>query len=202
MVDERELEELVRFHGHMCVGLAIGIRAAEAALRLLGTDAAGKNLIVAVETDTCSVDAIQELTGATFGNGKLHYRAYAKNAYTFWRSGRANGLRIVSRPEDRDAAMPGFWDTFEKVQTGNATDEQRADFFAYQQERSRYILDAPEDELFHVEEIADLAPVRPLITAPVVCGRCGEATMRVQELEGTVVCASCAQHRGRMIGAK
>jgi formylmethanofuran dehydrogenase subunit E len=186
----------------MCAGLAIGIRAAESALAVLGADAAGNDLIVAVETDTCSVDAIQALTGATFGNGKLYYRDYAKNAYTFWRSGRAKGLRIVALPDDTDAAMPGFWEIFEKVQKGTATAEERAEFFAFQQERSQRILEADEDELFRIEEVADLPPARPLISAPVVCERCGEATMRPQEQAGTVVCVSCGQRAGQMIGAR
>lgn len=201
-MDEQALQELVRFHGHMCAGLAIGIRAAASAFRVLGEDAAPNDLIVAVETNTCSVDAIQALTGATFGNGKLYYRDYAKNAYTFWRSDRPNGLRVVALPDDADATMPGFWEIFEKIQKGTATDEERADFFAFQQERSQRILEAAEDELFDVEEVPDLPPVRPLITRPVLCGQCGEASMRMQERTGTLVCGSCAQQHGQMIGAR
>jgi len=184
----------------MCAGLAIGIRAAESALGVLGEDAAPNDLIVAVETHTCSVDAIQALTGATFGNGKLYFRDYAKNAYSFWRSGRPDGLRVVALPDDTDATMPGFWEIFEKVQKGTATDEERADFFAFQQERSQRILQAAEDELFDIETVAELAPVRSLITAPVLCGQCGEVSMRVHERAGAMVCVACAQNRGQMIG--
>lgn len=202
MVNEQVLEQLVRFHGHMCAGLALGVRAAEAALRVLGEDAAPDDLIVAVETNTCSVDAIQALTGATFGNGKLHYRDYAKNAYTFWRSGRRNGVRVAALPDDRRATAPGFWDTFERIQRGTATAEERAEFFVLQQERSQRILGVPEDELFDVEEVPDLPPVRPLITRPVLCSQCEEPAMRVEEHSGTWVCGACAQRRGLTTGSR
>lgn len=202
MVNEQVLQQLVRFHGHMCAGLALGVRGTEAALRVLGEDAAPNDLIVAVETNTCSVDAIQALTGATFGNGKLHYRDYAKNAYTFWRSGRRDGVRVVALPDDRQATVVGFWDTFERIQRGTATAEERAEFFVLQQQRSQRVLEAAEDELFDVEEVRDLPPARPLITRPVLCGRCEEPTMRVQEHSGAYVCRACAQRRGLTTGSR
>ncbi len=205
MVDERVLEESTRFHGHMCAGLALGLRASQMALRILGTGPARNDLIVAVETDTCSVDAVQMLTGCTFGNGKLYFRDHAKSAYTFWRADRETALRIVALPDGPIAGGPGFWGTFEKVQRGTATVEERASFFADQQERSRRILEAPDDELFKVEEVAEMQPARPLVTTPVVCDGCGEATMahRAQEhTGGTILCVSCGQHRINLIGSR
>ena len=56
-----------RFHSHMCPGLAIGIRAAEIALREVGPRAANEGVVAIVETDMCGVDAIQFLTGCTLG---------------------------------------------------------------------------------------------------------------------------------------
>lgn len=55
----------------MCAGLALGLRASQLALRILGTDPERNDLIVAVETDTCSVDAIQTGTACTFGNAEM-----------------------------------------------------------------------------------------------------------------------------------
>lgn len=204
-MDERVLEESTRFHGHMCAGLALGLRASQLALRILGTDPERNDLIVAVETDTCSVDAIQTGTGCTLGNGKLYFRDHAKSAYTFWLAGRETALRIVALPERPSADDPGFWETFEKVQRGTATRDERRTFFADQEERSRHILDAPDDELFKVEEVAEMQPARPLVTRPVVCDGCGEATMahRAQEQTGgTVLCVACGQRRVNLIGSR
>jgi hypothetical protein len=36
-----------------------------------------------VENDSCAVDAVQVMTGCTFGKGNLIFRDYGKQAYTF-----------------------------------------------------------------------------------------------------------------------
>jgi formylmethanofuran dehydrogenase subunit E len=73
----------VEFHGHECPGLAIGFRAALLALDLLGVKGQQEEEIVAlVETDSCAADAIQVLTGCTFGKGNLLYKDFGKMALT------------------------------------------------------------------------------------------------------------------------
>jgi formylmethanofuran dehydrogenase subunit E len=77
------IEQTIRFHGHSCPGLAIGMRAAEILLEKFG-HAADEEV---VETDMCAVDAVQFLTGCTFGSekvtsstwitGKLHFHFIA-----------------------------------------------------------------------------------------------------------------------------
>lgn len=189
VVDQAQLDEAVRFHGHMCAGLALGARAAEIALRELG--AAPGELVAAIETHTCSADAIQELTGCTLGNGKLFFRDYAKNAYTFWAAdGRA--LRLVARP---DPARPeGFWESFTRVQAGTADEDDMRAFFADQQEWSARILQAPDEELFSIESVEQPPPSRPMVSAPVVCEACGEATMGgwARQRDGRMLCVPCA----------
>jgi hypothetical protein len=59
------------FHGHLCAGLTIGIRAAQVALREIGPHSADEEVVAVVETDMCAVDATQVLTGCTFGKGNL-----------------------------------------------------------------------------------------------------------------------------------
>jgi len=200
LVDERALPELISFHGHLCAGLALGVRACEVARRVLGPDREGAELIVAVETDTCSVDAIQQLTGCTLGNGKLHVLDHAKSAYTFWQTGRPTAVRVVARPDDPHEGPHGFWGIFDKVQSGTATDQERAQFFELQRERSQHILAAPDEELFAVAEVTEAPPTRPRITRSVRCQHCGEPTgaHRTQALAGAVVCVPCAQRPGPM----
>lgn len=45
------IEQAVEFHGHMCPGLAVGIRAAELALREIGPHSSDEEIIAIVETD-------------------------------------------------------------------------------------------------------------------------------------------------------
>lgn len=192
MIDRDAFREMVRFHGHMCAGLAIGARAAEIGLRELAAEPG--DVVAAVETHTCSVDAIQALTGCTLGNGKLFYLDHAKNAYTFWgRDGVA--VRIVALPDQRPQ---DFWEGFARVQSGQASDEELTQFRAFQQEWSNAILEAPQEQLFRVEHIQEAPPARPPISAPVVCQRCGEATMSAwaREVDGRTLCPPCAARVG------
>ena len=90
------LEAAIAFHGHLCPGLAIGIRAAELAQCELDNPS-DDEIVAVVETDMCGVDAIQFLTGATLGKGNLIHRDYGKMAFSFFC--RDTGKR--SRSEER-----------------------------------------------------------------------------------------------------
>jgi formylmethanofuran dehydrogenase subunit E len=59
ILTEDIIRQAVAFHGHMCPGLAIGIRAAEVALRDIGPHAHDEEVVAVVETDMCGVDGIQ-----------------------------------------------------------------------------------------------------------------------------------------------
>ena len=60
----------IEFHGHTCPGLAIGFRAARTLMERLGVKKApDEELVAIVETDACGADAIQVMTGCTFGKG-------------------------------------------------------------------------------------------------------------------------------------
>jgi formylmethanofuran dehydrogenase subunit E len=98
-INEEMVEKTVAFHGHMCPGLAVGIRAAEVALREIGPHAQDEEVVAVVETDMCGVDAIQFLTGCTFGKGNLIHLDHGKNTFTFYRRSDGKGIRVVSRPE-------------------------------------------------------------------------------------------------------
>lgn len=61
-------EKAVEFHGHECPGLAIGVRAVEAAKVKMGIHFSQDEEIVCVtENDACGVDAIQVLAGCSLG---------------------------------------------------------------------------------------------------------------------------------------
>ena len=51
MVDAGTVKRAADFHGHMCPGLAIGLRAAEIALREIGPHAKDEEIVAVVETD-------------------------------------------------------------------------------------------------------------------------------------------------------
>jgi formylmethanofuran dehydrogenase subunit E len=107
-VPRDRIDQVVRFHGHMCPGLAIGIRAAEVALREIGPHAEDEEVVAVVETDMCAVDAVQYLVGCTFGKGNLVHKDYGKNAFTFIRRSDAKAIRLVTRSTGWAAGSPGL----------------------------------------------------------------------------------------------
>ena len=68
---EKDLELLwqkaAAFHGHVCPGLAIGFKACEAAMKVMGvTGSKDEELVCITENDACGVDAIQAVLGCAF----------------------------------------------------------------------------------------------------------------------------------------
>jgi formylmethanofuran dehydrogenase subunit E len=192
MIDEQTLARVVEFHGHMCPGLAMGVQAAQIALREIGPHAKDEEVVAVVETDMCAVDAIQFLTGCTFGKGNLIHRDWGKNAYSFYRRSDGRAVRIVGRPDawQRD---PEHQELFAKVRTGMASEEERARFGELHQGQSRKVLERDPDSLFTFSEIAGPPPRKARIHATVTCARCGEGVMetRVHLLDGRELCAPC-----------
>ncbi len=206
MIDEDTIERIVDFHGHMCRGLATGIRAAEIALAEIGPHAGDEEVVAIVETDMCAIDAIQFLTGCTFGKGNLIHRDYGKNAYTFLRRSDGKAVRVVGRAQHATAKVPGWGPLMRKMQQGFATDDDRKEFAAMQREHSRAVLDAPIDELFDVREVQMEPPRVARGFVSIDCQSCGEATMetRIRRIDGQELCPPCfdGQLSGtRLIGA-
>ena len=192
MVPQPVLDRIIDFHGHLCAGLAMGVRAAEVALEEIGAHSADEEVVAIVETDMCGVDAIQFLTGCTFGKGNLVHRDYGKNAYTFIRRSDGKAIRLSPTPGSavRD---PGWFDLFARIRSGSATAEDRQRFRKMQAERSQQVLDAPLEELYEVREVRVEAPPHARVLVSVNCAACGEPTMetRITRLDGRDLCRPC-----------
>ncbi|HXH88169.1 MAG TPA: FmdE family protein [Gaiellaceae bacterium] len=186
------VERIVDFHGHMCPGLALGIQAARIALREIGAHAQDEEVVATVETDMCAVDAIQFLTGCTFGKGNLVHRDLGKNAYTFWRRSDGKAIRVSGKPGVR-RRDPEHQDLFEKLGSGNATPVERDRLWELHHERSAVILAMQPEELFTVVPVDDAPPRKARVHVSVECESCREETMetRVRLLRGKRLCPDC-----------
>jgi len=187
------VEDVAGFHGHMCPGLAMGIRASEVALREVGPHSPDEEVVALTETNMCAVDAIQYLTGCTFGKGNLIHLDYGKNAYTFIRRSDGKALRVSTRPGAFDRS-PEYSELSARVREGSATQEEQARFEELRKDRIEAILQAPEEELYLVEKLEGVeVPPMARIHNSVACAGCGEPTMetRVRELEGRKLCPAC-----------
>ena len=167
MIDEETLDRVVEFHGHMCPGLAMGIQAAQIALREIGPHAKDEEVVAVVETDMCGVDAIQFLTGCTFGKGNLIHRDFGKNAYSFFRRSDGRAVRISVRPDawQRD---PEHQALFAKVRARSATDEERRRFQELHASQSQKVLALDPDASTRSRISRLRRPARPVST-PASC---------------------------------
>lgn len=67
-----DYKNIVEFHGHECPGLAMGYRMASAAMNALNSiHSEDEEIVAIVENNACGVDALQCVTGCTFGKGNL-----------------------------------------------------------------------------------------------------------------------------------
>ena len=189
------IEQVRAFHGHLCPGLTIGVRAAQIALREIGPHAADEEVVAIVETDMCAVDAIQLLTGCTFGKGNLIHRDYGKNAFTFIRRSDGRAIRISSRPDGGPPDSPERQALGQKVRAGTASAAEQQRYQELHEARALAVLTLPEEQLFTVEKVQTPAPRPARVHTSVACDQCGELAMetRIRRFEGRHLCIPCFQ---------
>jgi formylmethanofuran dehydrogenase subunit E len=104
------LETSAAAHGHLCPGQVVGVRMAMLGCRLIGLDEPSrrdqiKKLIVYVEMDRCTADAVAHVTGVKLGRRSLKFADYGIMAATFLNLATGKAFRVVSTEEARDLAM-------------------------------------------------------------------------------------------------
>jgi len=189
----RDFKQCVKFHGHLCPGLAIGFRAAQILMERLGVRRApDEELVAIVETDACGTDAIQVMTGCTFGKGNFIFRDYGKNAFSLVGRKRKRGVRVCLRL-NKFKTDPDFFSLFEKVQNNEATPIELERFRQLQMERTKKILDADPESLFKIEEISPEIPPKARVIESGICDFCGEPTKMdlLRQRNGQQICILC-----------
>lgn len=191
-IDDDTIARIVDFHGHMCPGLAMGVQASRIALERIGPHASDEEVVAIVETDMCAVDAVQFLTGCTFGKGNLRHADWGKNAFTFFRRSDGKALRVSVRP-DTAVRDPEHQELFALVAAGTATDDQRGRFRDLHASRSKGILDGEPEDFYLVEEFLGIAPAKARIHSSITCAECGEGAMetRIRRMGGRELCQPC-----------
>ena len=170
--------EAGKFHGDICHGISIGTRMTMSGLKRIGiSDPKGadrKKLMVFVEIDRCTTDAIMALTGCRPGKRTMKIRDYGKMAATFINLETSKAARVVIKktPDSSD---------------GN--NEEKPDFAK-----------APEEEIFVITDVEvtlrpEDMPGKPLRRIP--CSRCGEIIMDGREIEhhNEFLCKPCFNNK-------
>lgn len=188
---KQRIEDVISFHGHSCPGLAIGIRASELAMRELG-NIESHQMVAVSETDMCGVDAIQFLTGCTYGKGNFIHRDYGKMAFSFFDRVSGHGIRALLKPE----ARAGAGKQLDALMVGNEhsmSDAHRQRIVQLKLELQQQIMNLTLDELFEVTPLNAGMPRPAQIMKSIVCEHCGESVMesRIRRFSGKFLCIPC-----------
>lgn len=195
IIETDDFKRCAEFHGHICPGLAIGYKATIAAMeRLKETRAEDEEMVAIVETDACSADAVQVLTGCTFGKGNFIHKDYGKMVVTLLSRNTGNGVRVAMRPgsiapdEIHQALLL-------KVMNDEADEEDKRRFKELHLKRTFEVLDMSVGNLFEVRNVNIQLPPRAKIEPSVLCDICGEPTMRtkLEDKDDKKVCRDCAE---------
>lgn len=164
------LAEAGKFHGDICAGIEIGTKMTICGLNRIGiTDPKGadkKKLIVFVEIDRCSTDAIMAITGCRPGKRSMKVLDYGKMAATFINIETGKAVRVAAKMSKKDGA-------------------ENPDFGSIH-----------ESDLFSIEDVSvalkpEDMPGKPL--RRVICDNCRETIMDGRETiaGGKIFCKTC-----------
>ncbi len=174
----------VAAHGHLCPGQVVGVRMALLGLRLLEFEAPPtypqlKQLIVFIEMDRCTGDAVAFVSNARLGRRSLKFVDYGIMAATFLNLETQKAFRVISTEESRDLAP---------LYAPGEPDLRRQQTTAYKV--------MPDGVMFRVQEVKvaltpfDLpGPTRRKAT----CMNCGQVVRDHREVRqnGFVYCRPC-----------
>jgi len=191
----KKLDEVVEFHGHICPGLVLGYRVSMLALKELGERAEDEELVAIVENNSCAVDAVQVMTGCTFGKGNLLFKDYGKQVYTFIKRPSGEGLRISitweSPPETEEEKK--MW---ERYMRGDHSDKVLKTVHDRKSRKTDAILHARDEDLFKISKGKMEFPEEAEIYTSIRCALCGEKVMepRARVKDGKIVCIPCQEN--------
>jgi formylmethanofuran dehydrogenase subunit E len=191
-IEPLRIAETIAFHGHSCPGLAIGIRAAELALQEM-KDVDQAHLVCVTETDMCGVDAIQFLTGCTYGKGNLIHLDYGKMAFSFHDRISGKGVRLLFKQLDQGGIDSELTELMSKNMQGLLTPEEQIRLQKMRAEMQQRLMNLPVEELFSVEALNSPPPRPARVLQSLVCEECGENTMesRTRRFAGKTLCIPC-----------
>lgn len=165
------LEKCRDYHGHLCMGQALGARIGIKGMELIAPERP-KDVIVFVENDRCVADAVLVVSETRLGRRTLKMRDYGRMAATFWNTATGKAWRVR-------AAYGG-----PKVEGG--------------EEALRDLMELPDEAMVlwqpvHVELPDSDLPGHPKRIVP--CSVCGERIFDSKDRPGPhgPICQACAE---------
>ncbi len=190
----KSYDDAVNFHGHSCPGLALGYRVSLKALKEFKRRSEDEELVAVVENNSCAVDAVQVMTGCTFGKGNLIFKDYGKQVYTFISrlSGKSIRISIDWKRRDDKKEDKIMWNRYIK---GDRSEKVIKYVHDRKAAKVRYILEADEKELLAVKRCREKLPPEAEIYTSIKCALCKERVMEpsARIKNGKIVCIPCSE---------
>lgn len=101
-------KEVVKFHGHECPGLAIGIRACEAIISKMNIKPKEDKIICITENNTCPVDRIKYVFGCDYDKKNLFYKESDELAFNIFNASNNDSLRIIYKGKNNTDTKDGY----------------------------------------------------------------------------------------------
>ncbi len=188
-----EFKDAVAFHQHLCLDIAIGYRAAKVLVSEMGDQLKNmKEVVALVGNETCAVDAIQEITGCTFGKRNLILTHIGKPVYILQNTATGTAVRAYCK----------YWDTFDHSQLRalrketkrpDASPEAKAALQKKTEEIIDAILAAPDSALFSISEVSLPPPPKSGKYQAEPCDQCHEHVdiALLKDKGGKRLCTEC-----------
>ena len=173
-------------HGHLCPGQVVGVRMAILGCRLIGLNdpqnrSQIKKLIVYVEMDRCTADAVAHVTGVRLGRRSLKFMDYGIMAAAFVNLETGKAFRVLSTEDARSLAT---------VYAPEVEGKSAQQLVAYKC--------MPDSVLFRVQKVRvslDECDLPGPTRRKVVCSRCGQVIRDRREVveERRILCKPCTE---------
>ena len=186
----------LKFHGHKCPAMPMGLRAGVAAMKALGVERSkDKELFVESETGKghaagCFLDGIMAATGCTYGKANIQKLYYNKMAFTLVDAATGRAVRVSLKPEFLEKALNSPF--VQKRKEGVLPQDIPFDITDPLVER---ILGLPEQEFLNISEIFHKEVKKGQTSFEVKrCSGCGEATFvnkLTEKADKRLLCVPC-----------
>jgi formylmethanofuran dehydrogenase subunit E len=173
-------------HGHLCPGQVVGVRMGILGCTLIGLDEPThrdqiKKLLVYVEMDRCTADAVAYVTGVKLGRRSLKFMDYGIMAASFVNLETRKSYRVISTEDARSLAR-----AYAPEVEGKSA-----------QQLAAYIR-MPDSVLFRVQKVkvkVDACDLPGPTRSKVTCSRCGQVVRDCREVveNQQTLCKPCTQ---------
>lgn len=197
MKDFKELLDMgLKFHGHKCPAMPMGLKAGLYAMEKLGVERAKDGQLIAIlELDedhcaTCFADGVQVATGCTYGKGNIKKTGYGKWGLTLIDKKNKKAVRVVPKAE---VMMKNKGTKFMEMRKAGIPASQVPDELV--NPLFEGVVSADPKNIFNVSEVFEYEiKENPHTFETIVCSQCGEMVVErnTRVKGGKIVCIPCS----------